>query len=198
MVRTKSKDGLADEACTLPNSKEIDQTSLCPIKAPAPPISLTLGSSKESLDISFQMLIGDKIFGEAKVISLTYINSNWQVVLEHGLINKFQMLKYVRPRNRKDLLGDIATSSFPTFTISFNYQKDLSIESLAKKEGSRCIRYELSDCCLTNIGLHLIPGENLAFSSASITSPSLTIKANDITRKKEETAVPSLTRTDFY
>lgn len=116
---------------------------------------------------SFYLINEDSNDIIAALSSLTLDNDTLQ--LGHGLIDKFQLVKYLRPRSTKDIVNQPDVSKFPKLTLAFDissrYLSDKSFASVIKS--SIGCRVELYNLSVDSIEISILPGDKMGLNSIS-------------------------------
>jgi hypothetical protein len=179
----------------------VDQVAIeeVPISSIETPSSYQIGDPKDPLTPSFECTKEGNVFAIGKCLSISKTDEGWSLVLEHGVIDKFLLLKWLRPRTTGDISGLLTSPNVPFFNLSFPYQ-DHPIKSLIEEPSSYPLSYEFFDCVIKDIDLKLIPGTHIAFSRAAIEAKGLR-SINKKTYIKESSAPQEsqeYQQVDFY
>jgi hypothetical protein len=191
--------------CSPPRSKVVEKVVVekvdeeVPLVEEVPSIpTYNIGDHRDPHTTSFSLVAEDgTIFGTGKQSVIT-IKENQIVNIEltQGLLNKFLLIKWLRPKSFSDITGVVTSPSVPPFSISFTYDQEQVIAE-ADSEGVKYpSRYEIEGCSIESIELINIAGTNVAFTKATITATGIKVKMDELETLKPP-VVSSYGKTDF-
>lgn len=159
-----------------------------------------IGYYKDPESPTFECIAGGNVFATGKALSAIKVEDKWSLVLEHGVIDKFLLLKWIKPRSLKDIVGSIDCSKAPTFELGFPFEEH-TIKRLSDNPTLKDpLSYQFTGCVIKEINLTLLPGTHLAFTHARIEASSLVLSQVKSYAKEiiKESELSTHHQVDFY